>query len=165
VKDIQKSELVTLDSPVDKNTHIDFLQLNMGESKEYKVKIQIYSCPGHTNCNNTRHHILEDVDGIVMVFDSVKDRIEENLLSFKNLHENLIKYRYKPSNIPIVFQYNKRDLENAMPIDRLDEILNKKRVQNIEAIAINGVGVFNSLKLITSSCLEKMSEFFDSKIG
>jgi mutual gliding-motility protein MglA len=154
-KDKSKTEMVTIKTDGDRTLFFDFLPLNAGKIKDYTVKIQLYTVPGQVIYNETRRLVLRGADGIVFVADSMSLRKEKNLISLKNLQENLSTYKKSIFKIPLVIQYNKRDLEAEgiplTPVNVLEQSLNSKlKAPSFEASACNGVNVMETLKKIIS---------------
>ena len=108
-------------------------------------------------CDSTRQLVLRSVDGVVFVADSQWDKMEENVASFRNLEQNLLKQNLVFEQIPIVLQFNKRDLPNVAPINYLEYLVNnrKRRLQSFESIATAGVNVFSALDAVTQQLLHK----------
>ncbi|HEX3020192.1 MAG TPA: ADP-ribosylation factor-like protein [Chitinispirillaceae bacterium] len=153
-----RSKMVSIATENERTLFFDFLPLDLGKIKGLKVKLQLYTVPGQVYYNATRKLVLRGVDGLVFVADSSPDKIEENIESWNNLEENLIAYKYKRENIPIVIQYNKRDLKNAVPIDELQQRINKYNLQWTEAVANVGTGVFNTLKVISVKVIDELNK-------
>ena len=120
-----RSDMVSLATETDRTLFFDFLPLDLGTIKGFKIKFQLYTVPGQVYYNATRKLVLRGVDGIAFIADSAADKLEENLESFQNMEDNLIEYGYKRETIPIIIQYNKRDLPNTLPTDEIDTKLNK----------------------------------------
>ena len=131
------------------------MPLDLGTINGFKARISMYTVPGQEEYNKSRKLILRDVDGIVFVADSNPIRAEENNLSLNNMMENLKEYRLTVEDIPWVLQYNKRDLTNAMDVERMEAELNKLHVPAYEAVAMDGKGVFATLKAITKMMLQR----------
>ncbi len=153
-----RSKLVSIATENERTLFFDFLPLDLGKIKGFKVKLQLYTVPGQVYYNATRKLVLRGVDGIVFVADSSPDKIEENIESLINLEENLIAYKYKPENLPMIIQYNKRDLANAVSIEELQKRVNKYNLQWTEAVANKGAGVFDTLKLISVKVIEDINK-------
>jgi signal recognition particle receptor subunit beta len=154
-KDKAKTEMVTIKTNGDRTLFFDFLPLNAGKIKDYTVKVQLYTVPGQVIYNETRRLVLRGADGIVFVADSMSLRKEKNLISLKNLQENLSTYKKSIFKMPLVIQYNKRDLEAEgiplTPVNILEQSLNSKlKAPSFEASARNGVNVMETLKKIIS---------------
>ncbi len=147
----------------DKTLFFDFLPLELGKLRNYQVKIQFYTVPGKVKYNATRRVVLKGVDGIVFVADSMVVRRKNNILSLKDLHENLAVHKRDIAKIPIVFQYNKRDLEEkGIPLlspDTLDKDLNNTiHAPSFQASALEGINVLSTMKriiVLTIARLEK----------
>jgi len=153
-----KSDMVSLATETDRTLFFDFLPLDLGKIKGFSTKFQLYTVPGQVYYNATRKLVLRGVDGIVFVADSGQDKIQENIESFQNLEDNLAEYGYKRETIPIIIQYNKRDLPNALPVEQLDQYINKYQLPWSEAIANKGIGVFDSLKLIGKIVIDYLNK-------
>lgn len=151
----EKSDLVTLATSTDRTLFFDFLPLQSVKVNGYEARFQLYTVPGQVIYNTTRQLVLRGVDGVVFVADSAYDRLSANVESFKNLHQNLEEIRIDPKNVPIVIQYNKRDVENAAPIDYMEFLLNKDKRPYFEACAGAGKGVFPTLNAISKLLLKK----------
>jgi len=158
-----KTEMVTIKTHGDRTLFFDFLPFDIGKIKGYDVKIQLYTVPGQVKYNATRRLVLRGVDGIVFVADSMAVRKEKNILSLKNLEENLSAYKKKLAQVPIVMQYNKRDLaEQGIPLlsyETLDQTLNSQlKAPAYQASALTGKNVVTTMKKIialTMASLEK----------
>ena len=157
IPDKDKSEMVSLATETDRTLFFDFLPLDLGSIKGFSTKFQLYTVPGQVYYNATRKLVLRGVDGVVFVVDSQMDKLQENLESFANLQENLREYGHSIENIPLVLQYNKRDLPNVYPVEQLNALLNKLKLPHYEAVAATGVGVFTTLKGIGKSVIDKFN--------
>jgi signal recognition particle receptor subunit beta len=157
IPDKDKSEMVSLATETDRTLFFDFLPLDLGSIKGFSTKFQLYTVPGQVYYNATRKLVLRGVDGVVFVVDSQVDKLQENLESFANLQENLREYGHSIENIPLVLQYNKRDLPNVYPIEQLNSLINKYKLPHYEAVAATGVGVFTTLKAIGKSVIDKFN--------
>lgn len=153
-----KSDMVSLATETDRTLFFDFLPLDLGTIKGFATKFQLYTVPGQVYYNATRKLVLRGVDGVVFVADSGADKIPENLESFQNLEDNLAEYHYKREEIPIIIQYNKRDLPNAMTIEELQRHINKYNLPFTESIANKGVGVFDALKLMGKIVIDNLNK-------
>ena len=152
-----KSDMVSLATEQDRTLFFDFLPLDLGTIKGFSTKFQLYTVPGQVYYNATRKLVLRGVDGVVFVADSGSDKIPENIESFQNLEDNLAEYHYKREEIPIIIQYNKRDLPNALPVEELDPQINKYSLPWTEAVANKGVGVFDALKLMGKIVIDNLN--------
>ncbi len=148
-----KGKMISLATETERTLFFDFLPLNLGEIKGFKVRFHLYTVPGQVFYDASRKLILKGVDGIVFVADSQIERMDANIESFENMIVNLEEQGYSIKSVPYVIQYNKRDLPNAAPVEEMRAELNKDHVPDFEAIAIKGVGVFETLKAITKLVL------------
>jgi mutual gliding-motility protein MglA len=153
-----KSDMVSLATETDRTLFFDFLPLDLGKIKGFSTKFQLYTVPGQVYYNATRKLVLRGVDGVVFVVDSAPEKIQENIESFKNLEENLAEYGYQRENIPIILQYNKRDIPNAVPVEKLNSMVNKYGLPWNEAIAVQGKGIFESLKMMGKMVIDNLNK-------
>lgn len=153
-----RGNLIKLATETERTLYFDFLHLPLGDIRGFKAVFQLYTVPGQVFYNASRKLILQNVDGVVFVADSLVERMEANLESLENLHENLGEYGYSLEKIPYCVQYNKRDLPNAAPIEQLKKDLNPTNVPEFEAVATTGVGVFETLKAVAKLVLKHGSE-------
>jgi len=153
-----KSDMVSLATETDRTLFFDFLPLDLGKIKGFATKFQLYTVPGQVYYNATRKLVLRGVDGVVFVADSGADKVQENLESFQNLEDNLAEYGYQRESVPIILQYNKRDLPNALAIDELNRLINKYNLPWGEGIAYKGVGVFDTLKQIGKIVIDYLNK-------
>ena len=154
-KDRIKTEMVAIKTQGDRTLFFDFLPFDMGKIKGYDVKVQLYTVPGQVKYDATRELVLRGVDGVVFVADSMEARRQQNLQSLKNLQDNLAIHKKSIFKIPLVLQYNKRDLaEQDIPllsVETLENSLNSKlKVPFFEASAVVGTNVVQTLKKIIS---------------
>ena len=149
----QRGKLVSLDTELDRTLFFDFLPVDLGTVKGFKVRFHLYTVPGQVYYNASRKLILKGVDGIIFVADSQIERFEDNIESMENLIENLKEYNLSLDKIPFVIQYNKRDLPNIAPIEELEKALNILKVPSFEAVATEGIGVFETLKAVAKLVL------------
>jgi signal recognition particle receptor subunit beta len=141
-----RGKLITLKTKEDRTLFFDFLQLEVGRIKGKKPKFNLYTIPGQIYYAYSRRIILNGVDGIVFVADSQTGRMEQNLETLLDLEENLIAEGHTLGKFPWVIQYNKRDLSNIEPVERLQQKLNFFNVPHFEAVAVQGLGVLPTLK-------------------
>jgi signal recognition particle receptor subunit beta len=134
-----KGKMISLATETDRTLFFDFLPLSLGEIRGFKTRFHLYTVPGQVFYNASRKLILKGVDGIVFVADSQIDRMEANLESMDNLQENLAEQGYDIMKIPMVIQYNKRDLPYVASIEEMKELLNARSLPDFESIAPRGV--------------------------
>jgi signal recognition particle receptor subunit beta len=152
-----KGDLTSIATEGDRTLFFDFMPLDLGNIAGIKTKFQLYTVPGQVYYNSTRKLVLQGVDGIVFVADSQSDKIEENLEALENLKANLREYGRDLESIPVVFQWNKRDLPTALPVEELERRLNPTGAPTFEAVAATGEGVFPTLKALASLVLESIN--------
>ena len=163
LRDRVKSEMITIKTKGDRTLFFDFLPLDVGKIKGFSFKFQLYTVPGQVLYNETRKLVLRGVDGIVFVADSLAMRQEKNIISLRGLQENLASYHKDIFKIPLVMQYNKRDLDNQrihlLPVQVMEKNLNSKlKVPVFHASAINGTNVVPTLKKIILLTVESLSK-------
>ncbi len=149
----EKSELFSLPTAVERTLFFDFLPVNIGEIRGFKTRFHLYTVPGQVVYDASRKLILKGLDGVVFVADSQAERMEENMQSLENLRKNLDQQGYNIQEIPLVFQYNKRDLPNAMSVVDLRTALNRFNAPDFEATANAGSGVFEALRTVSKSII------------
>ncbi len=150
-----RGDLISLATEADRTLYFDFLPIDIGSIGGLTTKFQLYTVPGQVFYNATRKLVLRGVDGVVFVADSQRSKREENIESFNNLKDNLTEYGFDINTIPLVLQYNKRDLPDLLPIEVLQGDLNGNNWPFFEASAVKGNGVFDTLKLVTKLVLAK----------
>ena len=150
-------ELTSIATEGDRTLFFDFLPLNLGKVAGMTTKFQLYTVPGQVYYNSTRKLVLQGADGIVFVSDSRKGKMDENIESLQNLEENLCDYGMDINAIPLVIQYNKRDLPDTYNVEELEEKLNRFNAPYYEAVAVTGEGVFPTLKKLSSMVLESLN--------
>jgi signal recognition particle receptor subunit beta len=144
-----RGEMVSLETETDRTLFFDLLPLDVGVIGGMKVRLQLYTVPGQVFYNATRKLVLKGVDGVVFVADSQVAAEDTNVESLGNLKVNLAELGLSVDQIPIVFQFNKRDIRNIQPVEVLNEALNPGGAPFFEAAALHGVGVFETLKAIS----------------
>ncbi len=149
-----RGSLMTLNTTNEPTLLFDFLPLGVGSVKGFKVRLHLYTVPGAAQFDASRKLLLRGVDGIVFVIDSDVTRLDANQESWSVLNQNLEEQGYEIEKIPLVFQYNKRDIPNACPVSELALALNPNGRPQYEAIARTGVGVMETLKGLTSQVLQ-----------
>jgi hypothetical protein len=154
-----KGKMISLATETERTLFFDFLPLALGEIRGFKTRFHLYTVPGQVFYDASRKLILKGVDGVVFVADSQEERFEANLESIENLKQNLREQGYDIARIPWVIQYNKRDLPNAVALDKLREALNpKSAVADFEASAATGKGVFETLKALAKLVLNDLKK-------
>jgi len=151
----QRGELVSLATDADRTLFFDFLPIELENVGGFKTRFQIYTVPGQVYYNSTRKAVLTGVDGVIFVADSQTSMEQENLESFNNLIENLKYYNRDISQIPLILQYNKRDLDNVMSVEDLDRLFNQPQRLSFSASAVTGNGV---LQTLTACCKQVLQD-------
>jgi signal recognition particle receptor subunit beta len=151
----RKGKMMSLATELDQTLFFDFLPVDLGSVKGWKLRFHLFTVPGQVYYNVSRKLVLRGVDGLVFVVDSQEERLEENIESFNNLKDNLQSYGLSLNDIPMIIQYNKRDLPNIMPISDLQLYVNRDGYTYFEAVALRGIGVFDTLKSICQSTVLK----------
>ena len=153
-----RGELVSMETEIERTLFFDLLPINVGLLKGYQTKFQLYTVPGQVFYDSTRKLVLKGADGIVFVADSQELMEQANLESFENLKNNLSFHNQNIDEIPLVFQYNKRDLKNILSLEKLNDGLNHLHRPYFEAVASSGRGVIETLRDISSLTLVKIKE-------
>lgn len=143
-----KGKLITLDTDGDRTLFFDFLPIEIGKLGDYSIKVQLYTVPGQVSYDTTRKLVLQGADGIVFVADSQVVMREKNIESFRNLKKNLDLNSLSLSELPLIIQYNKRDLREILPVDDLNRDLNQDNRIYFPTIATTGENIYQSLKEI-----------------
>lgn len=149
-------KLVSLSTENERTLFFDFLPLSVGEVRGYKTRFHLYTIPGQTFYEASRDFILKGVDGIVFVVDSAPERMEANLDAWENFQKSLERQGYELARIPLVFQYNKRDLPHASSIEELETTFNPQKRPYFEAIANRGEGVMLTLENISQMVMDAL---------
>lgn len=153
-----KGKMISLATETERTLFFDFLPLSLGEIRGFRTRFHLYTVPGQVFYDASRKLILKGVDGVVFVADSQVERMEANIESMENLRVNLAEQGYDLNKIPFVIQYNKRDLPNAVGVDELRKVLNPRNVQDHQAVAPTGVGVFDTLKGVAKLVLTELKK-------
>jgi len=143
-----RGKMVSLSTDADRTLFFDFMPVDAGYIKGMKVKFQFYTVPGQVHYNETRKMVLRGADAVVFVADSQRSLIDSNLYSYENMLENLAENGLDPLTIPLVLQYNKRDLPDILSFDELNYKINSRDVKWFEAVAIKGEGVMETFQEI-----------------
>jgi mutual gliding-motility protein MglA len=153
----RKSQMVSLATETDRTLFFDFLPVDLGTVSGFRTRLQLYTVPGQVYYNATRKLVLRGVDGVVFVADSQPDQAAENVESLKNLFANLLEQEADVREMPLVLQYNKQDLPGVLSVEALDDALNFRGVPAFPAAAVNGTGVFDTLRAISELVLRSLS--------
>ncbi len=156
-------DMITTETDGDRTLFFDFLPMGLGKIRGYDIRLQLYTVPGQVKYSATRKMVLREVDGLVFVADSLAVRRKKNILSLKDLHENLKEYGLSIFKIPLVLQYNKRDLAEQgiplMPYKTMERDLNRQlKAPSFPASAVKGDGVGDTLKTCIKLTLKSLKK-------
>lgn len=154
----QKGKMVSLATETDRTLFFDFLPLDLGTVRGFRTRFHLYTVPGQVFYEASRRLILKGADGVVFVADSQEDRLDANLETLDNLREHLKDHHLEFDTIPYVLQLNKRDLPNILPVEELNKQLVRKGEPSVEAVAVKGHGVFDTLKEVAKQVLAELKK-------
>ncbi len=154
----QKGKMISLATETDRTLFFDFLPLDLGTVRGFKTRFHLYTVPGQVFYEASRKLILKGADGVVFVADSQEERLDANFETLDNLKEHLKEHGLSFQNIPYVLQLNKRDLPNVMPVEELKKQLLLKGEPVTEAIAVTGVGIFETLREVAKLVLAELKK-------
>jgi signal recognition particle receptor subunit beta len=154
----QKGKMVSLATETDRTLFFDFLPLDLGTVRGFRTRFHLYTVPGQVFYEASRRLILKGADGVVFVADSQEERLDANLETLDNLREHLRDHNLNFDTIPYVLQLNKRDLPNVLPVDELQKQLSVKGEPSMEAVAVTGQGVFDTLKEVAKLVLADLKK-------
>jgi signal recognition particle receptor subunit beta len=147
------SDLFSFNANPERTLFFDFLPMNVGEIRGLKTRFHLYTVPGQVVYDASRKLIMKGLDGVVFVADSQLERMEENVKAMQNLEKNLEQHGYDIREIPLVIQYNKRDLPNVASLAELRAALNKYNAADFEGTASIGRGVFEALRTVSKGII------------
>jgi len=143
-----RGKMISLATETERTLFFDFLPLSLGEIRGFKTRFHLYTVPGQVFYDASRRLILRGVDGVVFCADSQLTRMDSNVESLENLRINLREQGYDGDRMPMVLQYNKRDLPQVASVSELHALLNYRNSPEFEGVATTGTGVFETLKAI-----------------
>jgi len=153
-----RGKMISLATETERTLFFDFLPVDLGNIRGFKVKFHLYTVPGQVYYNASRKLILKGVDGVVFVADSQIERMDANAESIDNLQINLKAQGYDLMGIPYILQLNKRDLPNVATVDEMAKLLRRKGEPVVEAVASKGTGVFETLKGVAKLVLQELTK-------
>ncbi|MEM6962163.1 MAG: ADP-ribosylation factor-like protein [Myxococcota bacterium] len=156
LKPESRGQLVSLATGADRTLYFDFLPIKLPKFGGFSVRMQLYTVPGQVHYNSTRKLVLTGSDGVVFVADSQASRFEANLESLENLEENIREQGLLLSEVPLIFQWNKRDMNNTTSVGELESALNHYQAPSFETVATKGVGVMEAMTAITTDVLRDL---------
>ena len=154
----QKGKMISLATETDRTLFFDFLPLDLGTVRGFKTRLHLYTVPGQVFYEASRKLILKGADGVVFVADSQQERTDANLETLENLKEHLQEHKLDLATIPYVLQLNKRDLPNTHSCEELTRLLQLKGEPVIEAVAVRGEGVFDTLREVAKLVLAELKK-------
>jgi signal recognition particle receptor subunit beta len=152
-----RGELVSINSAQDRTILFDLLPVKAAGFRGFDLRLQVLAVPGQALYAATRRLVLKGADSLVFVANSAADRWEENVQSFREMTENLLAHQLDPSSLPLVLQYNKRDLPEVTPSEFMDRTLNARKVPAIPAVALRGEGVLETFAAILTATMEDLA--------
>ena len=160
-----KGEMVSLSQDDDRTLYFDFVPLNLGSIGGYTIRIHLYTVPGEVGYQQSRTLISKGVDGVVFIADSQLEKMEANLKSLQSLKEILRSEGHTWGEVPCVYQYNKRDLQSALPVDELRHFLNPEKYDDFESVATDGSGIYDAFRAISSRVLQELKKAHKAQQG
>lgn len=158
-----RGELLKLDTETERTLFFDYFPADLGTLSGFKLKADLFTVPGQSFYHSTRRVVLDGADGVVFVADSDPRREEANLHTYENMVSNLASYGRTLDDLPLVMQWNKRDLKNALPVSILERMLNQRGAPSIEASALSGEGVKETHDLMLKLVLQHLRSKARSK--
>jgi len=153
-----RGDLICLETDTERTYFFDLLPIKAGKIGDFKIHFQLMTVPGQVFYEASRKSVLKSVDGIVFVADSQVPLLDANLENFDGLRRNLLEINMDLNTVPLVFQYNKRDLDNLIPVETFNSLLNPRKLPYIESSAVNGVGVVETLREISKLAIPEVRE-------
>jgi mutual gliding-motility protein MglA len=151
-------KMISLTTESDRTLFFDFLPVELGTVRGFKVRLHLYTVPGQVLYEPSRRLLLRGVDGVVLVADSQRERMKANAEALEDLQGNLRDHGYDFLRIPYLLQLNKRDLPSAMPVETMKHLLDRKGEPVVEAVASKGVGVYETLREISRLALTPLKQ-------
>lgn len=151
-----RSDLLSIATETERTLFFDFMPLELGKVHGFSIRFHLYTVPGQILYERTRVAVLNGTDGVVFVADAQRDRLAENLQSLRELAQNLKNQGKRLTDFPLVMQYNKMDLPGALPVPVLDRYLNTIKAPRFEAAAIDGTGVFETLRAVSKLVVNRL---------
>lgn len=160
-----RTRLSSIDTEGDRTLFFDYFSMDLEDIAGFKTKFLIYGVPGQPYYRSTRKMVLNGVDGLVFVADSDKSRMQDNIESLQDLKSMLKEYGYDYNTMPLVHQYNKRDLFFITPIDEFEEVLNDRGCRSFEAVAIQNKGVVETFRAVCAEVIQKLNSTLAQQYG
>lgn len=160
-----RTDLQSIDTEGDRTLFFDYFSMELDPIAGFRTKFLIYGVPGQPYYRSTRKMVLNGVDGLVFVADSDKSRLADNIESLDDLKGMLVEYGYDYGTIPLVFQYNKRDLFFITPIEEFEEVLNERGCRSFEAVAIENKGVVETFRAVCAEVVARLNATLAAQYG
>jgi GTPase SAR1 family protein len=161
----KRGKLLSLATEADRTLFFDFLPVEIGKISDFSIRFQLYTVPGQVRYNATRKLVLKGADAVIFVADSQCEMKEQNIESLINMRDNLISNNIDPDEIPVFYQFNKRDLSNILSIEELNRDLNPDgKFEYLDAVAINGMGIEESFQRITKIVIKNILQKHNVKV-
>jgi signal recognition particle receptor subunit beta len=152
-------DMVSIDTETERTLYFDLLPLELGKVHGFTIRFQLYTVPGQILYQQTRISVLKGADCVIFVADSQASKLQENIECWNELQEQLHRMNKDIMNFPLIMQWNKRDLQDVLPVSVLEKYLNPYRVPSYDAVAVTGKGVIDSLRDGINSTLRKLERF------
>jgi len=165
IPDVNKTKLSSINTEGDRTLFFDYFSLDLDDIAGFKTKFLVYGVPGQPYYRSTRKMVLNGVDGLVFVADSDKSRMADNMESLEDTKSMLKEYGYDYQTMPMVFQYNKRDLFFITPVAEFDEVINDRKCKSFEAVAIENKGVVETFRAVCGEVVHKLTQQLAQQYG
>ncbi|MBX5457700.1 MAG: GTPase domain-containing protein [Thermogemmatispora sp.] len=149
-------EMVSIDTETERTLYFDLLPLELGKVNGFSIRFQLYTVPGQVLYQQTRISVLKGADCVIFVADSQASKLQENIESWNELQEQLRRMNKNITEFPLVMQWNKRDLQDILPVSVLEQYLNPYRFPSFEAVAVTGYGVIECLRVAINATLRRL---------
>lgn len=153
-----RGDFICLETDAERTYFFDLLPIKAGLIGDFQAHFSLMTVPGQVFYEASRRSVLKGADGVVFVADSQMPLLDSNLESFDGMRKNLLAFNLDLKTIPLVFQYNKRDLDNLIPVETFNNLINPDGRPFVEASAINGKGVFETLREIAKVSVPLIKE-------
>ncbi|HVQ25426.1 MAG TPA: hypothetical protein VMV01_09610 [Planctomycetota bacterium] len=154
----RRGDLISINSAQDRTILFDLLPLRTPGFRGFDLRLQVLAVPGQAMYSATRRLVLKGADSLVFVANSALDRWEENIQSFREMTQNLLQHRLDVEQMPLVLQYNKRDLPQVLEVEALDRALNTRRTDVIPAVAVRGEGVLETFGTVLARTVQDLAQ-------
>ncbi len=150
--------MISIDTEMERTLYFDLLPLELGTVHNFRIRFQLYTVPGQILYQQTRFAVLKGADSVIFVVDSQVSKLQENIDCWNEFQEQLHRMKKNVADFPLVIQWNKRDLQDVLPVPVLEKYLNHSHAPAFEANALTGEGVIESLRMSINSTLQKLEQ-------